>query len=136
MTTHIEALLPAALRAKFGDGVRVVTETPADLAGACPLIQVVGIGGSGDEYQIDTPRVDLDVFDKAHDGASARENTRALAQRVHDWLLRELPGQVLGTASVQSVSEFMSPTWTPYDNTDVRRFTVSVGLRLHDRSVA
>lgn len=135
MTEHIEALLPPAIRSAFA-GVRVVTETPANLADVCPLVVVVGIGGGGDAYQFDSPRVDLDVFDVDRNGATARANSRDLAQDLHDWLLRQLPGQMLGSAFVLSVSEFMSPTWTPYDNTNVRRFTLSVGLRLHDRSAA
>lgn len=130
MTQHIEDLLPPVLRTAF-PGVRVVTETPANLADELPLIQVVGIGGSGNIYDFENPRVDLDVF------AGDRGDARHLAQQIHDWLLRELPGQTLGIGSaVLSVTEFMAPVWTPYDNTTVRRFTLSVGMRLHDRSAA
>lgn len=135
MTAHIEDLLPPAMRAAF-PGVRVVTETPAKLASAVPVVQVVGIGGTGDRYQFDAPHVDIDVFDGPHDNQSARANARDLAQRVHDWLLQQLPGQILGDVAVLSASEFMAPTWTPYDNTNIRRFTLSVGLRLHDRSAS
>ncbi|WP_310962149.1 hypothetical protein [Nocardioides terrisoli] len=133
MTSHVEPLLVTWLAARF-PGVRVCTETPANLAEVVPCIQVVGIGGSGDRLQFDSPRVDCDVYDAAHDQASARENARTLAQQVRDALLQELPGQSVGDAFVLSVDEFMSPTWTPYDNTVLRRFTLSVGLRLHTRS--
>lgn len=130
MTQHIEDLLPPALRTAF-PGVRVVTETPANLVAVLPLIQVTGIGGSGNAYDFENPRADLDVF------AATRGDARHLAQQVHDWLLRNLPGQTLGAGSaVLTVTEFMAPTWTPYDNTNLRRFTLSVGMRLHDRSAA
>lgn len=130
MTEHIEDLLPGALRSKFA-GVRVVTELPASLESAVPLLQVVGIGGSGDRLQFDNQRVDIDAF------AATRSEARDLAQRLHDWLLRDLPGQMLGTATfVLTVSEFLAPTWTPYDNTDVRRFTCSVQINTHNRSAA
>lgn len=129
MTAHIEPLLVAALKAQF-PSARVVTETPANLVDVLPVIQVGGIGGSGDAYQFDTPRADIDVY------AATRDAARTLAQQIHDWLLRDLPGQTLGSAFVLKVTEFMSPVWTPYDNTTVRRFTLSVGLRLHDRTAA
>lgn len=129
MTTHIEPLLIAGLRAQF-PAARLCSETPDNLGDVLPVIQVVGIGGSGDELQFDTPRADVDVF------AATRDAARTLAQQVHDWLLRDLPGTSLGDAFVLSVTEFMSPAWTPYDNTNLRRFTLSVGLRLHTRSAA
>lgn len=129
MTAHIEALLPPAIRTQF-PSVRVVTETPADLASTVPLVRVVGIGGTGDQYQFDSPRVDLDAF------AATRDEARTLAQSLHDWLLRDLPGQMLADSFVLDVTEFLSPTWTPYENTNVRRFVLSVELRLHTRSYA
>lgn len=129
MTTHVEPLLVSWFESTFLS-VRVCTELPANLADVLPVIQVVGIGGSGDHLQFDSPRADIDVF------AASRAAARTLAQQVHDAVLRDLPGQMLEDAFVLSVGEFMSPTWTPYDNTNLRRFTLSVGLRLHTRSAA
>ena len=129
MTEHIEPLLVTALKAQF-PSARICTETPSDLADVLPCIRVTGIGGSGDRYQFDTWRVDFDTFD------ATRDDARTLAQDVHDWVLRELPGTTLGTAFVLSTAEFMAPAWTPYDNTNLRRFTLAAQLRLHDRSAA
>lgn len=136
MIEHIEGLLSAAIRAAFPT-VRVVTELPANLADVTPCARVTGIGGTGDRWQFDSPRIDVDVFDTSHDDKTARQNARDLAQQIRMWMLQQLPGQTLGTTGVLTVTEFMAPTWTPYDNTvDLRRFTFSMGLRLHDRSAA
>jgi hypothetical protein len=129
MTTHVEPLLVSWLKAAFPTA-RLCTETPADLVDVLPVLQVVGIGGTGDRFQFDEPRADVDVF-----GAS-RDAARTLAQQVRASLLEDLPGQMVDGAMVLSTKEFMSPVWTPYDNTAVRRFTLSVGLRLHTRSLA
>lgn len=135
MTEHVEDLLPAVIRAAF-PGVRVVTELPAKLAEVAPCVRVTGIGGTGDRWQFDSPRVDIDVFNVSRDEKTARQNARDLAQQIRMWMLQQLPGQTLGASGVLAVTEFMQPTWTPYDNTDLRRFTFSMGLRLHDRSAA
>ena len=135
MTAHIETLLPAAIRAAF-PGVRVVTELPADLADVTPCVRVAGIGGTADQHRFASARVDIDAYDVEHDGMSARENARNLAQQIHDWAIEDLPGQIIAGVSVLSVSDVMAPKWTPHDNTTLRRFTLTIGLRLHDRSVA
>lgn len=126
---HVETVLHDWLAQEFPDA-RVCTETPADLVDVLPVLQVTGIGGSGDAYGFDTPHCDVDVF------AASRSDARSLAQKVHWSVLHDLPGQSVAGTFVLSASEFMSPTWTPYDNTDVRKFVLSVGLRLHTRSAA
>ena len=126
---NAEPLLVAWLTTRY-PGARVSTERPADLSAVLPYMQVIGIGGTGDLYRFSLPRVDVDVF------ASTRSSARDLAERVHLDLLQNLPGDSVDGTSVLSVASNMSPTWTPDDNTNLRRFTLSVGLRLHDRSAA
>lgn len=126
---NAEPLLVAWLTMRY-PGTRVSTERPADLSAVLPYMQVIGIGGNGDLYRFSLPRVDVDVF------ASTRSSARDLAERVHLDLLQNLPGDSVDGTSVLSVASNMSPTWTPDDNTNLRRFTLSVGLRLHDRSAA
>lgn len=129
MRPHVEPVLLAWLNSTF-PGVRTCTETPANLGDVLPVLQVVGIGGSGDQFDFDSPRADVDVY------AATRSAARDLAQQVADSILSDMPGQTVDGTFVLSTQEFMSPVWTPYDDTNLRRFTLSVGLRLHTRSAA
>lgn len=119
-----EPLLLSWLRTAF-PAARLVTETPADLAAHLPLIRVQRFGGTADAYQFDTARLDVDVF------AATRAAARTLAYQVRASLLQDLPGQYVDGAMVLSVDEFLGPIWTPYENTNLRRFTLSVSIRLH-----
>lgn len=119
-----EGLLIVWLTGQFA-GKRVLTETPENLTDVLPCIQVTAIGGSGDQYQFDTARVDIDVYH------STRGAARSLANEVRASLLQTLPGQMVDGTFVLRVDEFMRPTWTPHDNLNLRRFTVGVSLRLH-----
>lgn len=129
MRTHVEPLLLSWLATAF-PGVRTCTETPANLADVLPVLQVVGIGGTGDHLRFDSPRADVDVY------GATRSAARDLAEQVADSILTDMPGQMVAGVFVLSTQEFMAPTWTPYDDTNLRRFTLSVGLRLHTRSLA
>lgn len=126
---NVEPLLVAWLTPRYLSA-RVSTERPADLNGALPYVQIVGIGGSSDAYRFSLPRVDVDVF------AATRAAARDLAEQIERDLLENLPGDSVNGVGVLQVSSSMSPTWTPDDNTNIRRFTLSIGLRLHDRSAA
>lgn len=127
---HPEDVLPSWLQARYPTA-RVVTELPADLVGSLPVIQVVGIGGrheghawNGSPADFASPNVDLDIF------AATRSDARDLAMQIHKDLLTVLPGQTVNGAGVLEVVSILSPLWTPYDNTNVRRFTFTVSLRL------
>jgi len=131
-----ETVLVAWLRAHYepSDVKRVVTERPADLTNNLPLLQVVSIGGQ-DPAMTWSPRqifaqrnVDIDVL------ASTREAARELAERVNTALLDDLPGARVGTVGVISVQSILAPLWTADDNTDIRRFVLTVSLRLQDGS--
>lgn len=129
MSTHVETFLHDWLKARF-PAARLCTELPANLADAVPLLQVVGIGGTGEAYNFDSPRADIDAF------GLTRTLARELALGVHEAVLNELPGVTINGTTALSASSFMYPTWAPYENTNVRRFVLSVGLRLHTRSPA
>lgn len=125
---HVEPFLKGWLTPRHTD-VRFCTERPGDMTGL-PVVQIAGIGGSDDQYDFGAPRVDVDVFH------ATRDQARTLAQDLEADILANLPGDGVGGVSALHVTSFMSPTWTPDDNTNLRRFTFSLGLRLHDRSAS
>lgn len=109
-------------------GVRVVAETPANLATVVPLLQVTGIGGSDFTPTFDSCNVDVDSY------AASRGESEDLSNRARQALMFTLPRTILGGvggAVVASVRTIMRPTWTPYDDTDLRRFTASYAVVLH-----
>lgn len=107
-------------------GVRVCTELPAALSG--DTVRVTRISGSdtGQFSVYEDAVCDFDCF------AADRASARTLAYRVRDSLRVRMPGQKVGTdAFVIRVRSLAGPSWTPYDNTDVRRFTYAAELRIH-----
>lgn len=123
-TVPAETVLIAWLKTAF-PAARVVTETPANLADVVPCIRVTRFGGS-DEYlsAFDNPTMDFDCYDVG------REAARTLAYAVRASLRDDLPGQVVAGTSVVRVRTISGPAWTPYDNTNLRRFTYSAQLRI------
>jgi len=105
--------------------VRVVAETPADLSSVVPLLQVTGIGGSDFSPTFDYCNVDVDSY------AATRGASEDLSNAARQALMFTLPGQIVGGAVVTSVRTIMRPTWTPYDDTDLRRFTASYTVIIH-----
>ncbi len=133
---EVEPLLRHWLAGHFGAGYRVVTELPAELGvvvAATPLILVTRFGGSDELLVLDDANVDVDTFDVAHDGSTARENARTLAERVRSALRFTLIGASQDNGFVAAVSTINAPRWVPYDNTDLRRFVAS--YRITVRSV-
>jgi len=123
-----ESVLVAWLSSAFPD-VRVVTETPANLADVVPLIRVSRFGGVDEQiWTFDNPTMDFDCYD------TGRIAARDLAYQVRRSLRRDLPGQIVAGAFVLSCRTLSGPAWTPYDNTtsDLRRFTYSAELRLQE----
>lgn len=108
-------------------GVRVVTETPKDLATEVPLVQVVGIGGSDSVLTLDTATIDVDAF------ALTREAARDLAERARTSMRVTLPGRTVAGAFVARVETVSAPKWVPYDNTALRRFVAT--YRVDIRSI-
>ena len=107
-------------------GVRVVAETPANLATVVPVLQVTGIGGADFTPTFDTCNVDVDSY------AASRGESEDLSNRARQALMFTLPGKLIGgVAVVSEVRTIMRPTWTPYDDTDLRRFTASYAVTIH-----
>lgn len=129
-----EPLLVSWLRARYTttDVKRVVTERPATMdSTTLPLVQVVGIGGQDPEVEwgggtagFARRSVDLDVY------ALTRDAARNLAERVNTDLLNALPG----AAGVIAARSILAPMWVADDNTNFRRFTLSMSLFLQESS--
>lgn len=115
----VEQMLIAWLPQQF-NGVRVVTETPAGAsfttAAEGGLIRVTRIGG-GRQQSLLQPRVVLDFF------KPGRPEAKAFALAVAEALFWRLPGTSVGDGVVGRVTEVSGPSWAPWDDTDVRRFT-------------
>lgn len=95
-------------------GTTTVTETANPLA--TPLYQVVRIGGSDDGVVLDSATISLHAF------AANRPTAKNLAYRARTALYASR-GVVFDGAVCTRVRTIGGPSWTPYDNTDVRRVT-------------
>ena len=125
-----ESVLVSWARATFPDA-RVFTEAPANLEDVLPAIGVSRFGGADTElYNIDEPVMDFDCY------AATRGEARTLAYDLRTALRRDLPGQTVAGAFVQRVRSLSGPLWTPYDNTNLRRFTYSAQIRLRSLEAA
>lgn len=125
-----EVAVVAWLKSAFGsNGVRVVTELPAKLLEACPLLMVNGIGGSDTDHILDDARIDVSAF------AATRSAARTLARQAKDSLRFDCPGRPLttpdGRVFISEINTNSLPKWVPYDDTDVRRFEATYQVILH-----
>jgi hypothetical protein len=127
----VEQVLVSFLSAQF-PSARVVTETPAspEFESVLPIIQVVRVGGPR-RFAIDRPTVVVDCFAAGpSSGATGRPAAKALAAQVADALCLSLPGARVAGAVVGHVVEVSGPSWTPWDNTNVRRVTATYQISL------
>lgn len=125
VNTDIETGLIGWLADEFPSPTRVVAETPANL-GTVPCIQATRVAGGGEFFStFDNPIFSIHCFGKT------RALAADLAESVRVAMRDDLEGQSLGTAFVLSVSTQQAPAWTPYDNTNLRRFTATYALRVH-----
>jgi hypothetical protein len=120
----IEALLVAWLEDTIED-VRASTETPPDLGGQLPWLQVVRIGGPYDGYRIDRPTVDIAAFDATGPEASA------LAAQVQVLMHEQFARGQVGSAVISRVETVTGPHWVPYDNPAMRRYEATYRLAVH-----
>lgn len=104
---------------------RVVTETPANLGEALPVIEVTRFGGSDDVIVLDSANIDIDVY------AATRDAARTLGEQVRTALRLHLPGYASAGAAVQSVTTISAPRSVPYDNTNLRRFNAAYRITIH-----
>jgi hypothetical protein len=119
---HVETVVNTWLTGRFPTD-RVVTETPADLVGALPLILVAGLPGK-QKVSLASPLVDVESY------AATRDAARTLAMQVHNALLFEMRGLV-GDMLITKVEIRAYPAWRPYDNTKLRKFGALYQVYLH-----
>lgn len=124
----VERLLVSFLGAALG-GVRVLTDTPANLEKVLPVVQVTRFGGADVAPGIDRPVVDIDCY------AATRGAASDLAERVRYALLYQLPGTSIGTVGIPRVDTVTGPTWRPYDNPALRRFGASYAVTTHAATI-
>jgi hypothetical protein len=123
----VEILVIAYLKAKMNR--RVVTDLPAGdaLAAALPIFRVARVSGEDQDYKLDRPIIDVDVF------AATRSDASTLSRQAQTWLRQHLPYEdsVQPTGVVTSVDTVVGPRWLPDTNTNLRRFGASYEVTLH-----
>lgn len=124
--TPVESLVAGWVRTALAGSVRCVTEIPANLETVLPLARFQRVAGV-DNFGLDDANVDVDYFDVG------RDNTRGGALVLLSKLRWDMPGALLGSGVVTKVETVMSPIATPWDNTNLRRFTFTVRVMVHSR---
>jgi hypothetical protein len=89
------------LRQHVAAGIRVTTDTPADLVGNVPLVAVDWLGG-GQDVNLGRPMFRVSSFDVTKFGASS------LADAVHDLVAFRLRGAVTG-GYITTTKTILSP---------------------------
>jgi len=115
-----ELLVTSAARVWL-TGVRVVTNTPANLETVMPLVQFERVGGPTMRFR-DGPLM------YAYTYAATRLLAQELAIRVQDFMLHHLPGTTAEGGRVQQVTCPVGPQWLPYDNPAVQRTQATYAL--------
>jgi hypothetical protein len=123
----VEKLLATWLPARLS--VRVVTDTPSNLAQVLPVIQVQRFGGAETAPGIDIANIDVDVY------AATRSAANTLAERARYALTLSLPGRQVGGATISRVATISGPSWRPYDNTALRRVGATYQLTVHASTI-
>ncbi|MFI9237821.1 hypothetical protein [Streptomyces sp. NPDC053079] len=113
------------------DGMRVCTDTPANLETVLPLVRLYRSGGTDDGFRLDAAVVEVDVF------AGTRAQAVALAARLRALLLEHLPGSTISAATgdvvVTACSTTAAPAVRPWTNPAVVRVGATYSVRLHTR---
>jgi hypothetical protein len=122
-SVDVEAELVAWLKAQLA--VRVVTDLPANLEGAAPVVQIARVGGDDDGIRLDRAIVDVDVF------AATRPASSQLMTRTRVALLTQLRGVVTSGATFTSARTISAPSWRPYENNNLRRFGATFEIFCH-----
>jgi hypothetical protein len=121
----IELLLTSYLATKTGE--RAVTELPAELDSILPVIRVTRISGADEDFHLDYPVVDVDVF------ATDRAGAQQLSDQIRHALRWDLPTVdcVQDAGVVTSVRTINAPRWLPDSNTNLRRYNASYQVTAH-----
>jgi hypothetical protein len=120
----IEQLLVAFYKAETAR--RAVTELPADLEQAVPVIQVARVP-SGAGYRLDRPLVDVSVWTLK----TQRVLCSQIAQQVVDLTTIALIGQIRPQGVVTAASVDVAPYWLPDPNPNLCRYLATYRLAAH-----
>lgn len=108
-------------------GVRFALDTPSDLAGVVPLVQLQTIGGPSSDnlHSLVAATVSVDSFAADYEAASD------LAWQVDAGFRTALPGSTVGAVTFGKVRTLTIPGRRPWDDVAVRRYgaTYQVWLR-------
>jgi hypothetical protein len=120
----VETLLVGWLSGHLA-GMRVVTDTPSNLASLLPVVQVTRFGGGDHSVALDVANIDVDTY------AATRQGAAELAEQVRYALLFILPGQNNKGVVVTRTDTLIGPSWRAYENTALRRFGATYQLTVH-----
>lgn len=123
MFPDIEQLLVAYLNEVTDE--RVVTDLPSNLDQILPVVRLIRVSGADNDYKLDRPIVDVDVF------AKDRAEAFGLARRVQALLRFELPTITRPGGVVTAVSTIVGPRWLPDTNTNLRRVQATYEVVAH-----
>lgn len=108
---------------QYGRRVRVVTDTPTNLADECPIVQVDRVGGPR-FGKLAKPSVDFNCF------AVTRIDAAYLAEQIDELMNTQLPTMVLDHV-IGFQGSYSGPTWRNYENTFVQRYGMTYGYIVH-----
>lgn len=119
----VEQMLVGYINARRG--CKTYTELPADMLGNIPLAQVQRIAGADPIITLDQAVVTVDVF------AADRASAHVLAEQIRTDFRTNLTGYRFGGGTVALVETASGPSWIPYDNTNLRRYTAAYRVTVH-----
>lgn len=104
---------------------RVLTDLPSNLDQILPVVRLTRVSGADDDYKLDRPIVDVDVY------AQDRAGAFSLARQVQALLRFELPTTTRPGGVVTAVSTIVGPRWLPDTNTNLRRVQATYEVFAH-----
>jgi hypothetical protein len=123
---NIEILLRTWALPMF-TGVRIVSEKPADLESALPVLQIARGGGDDPRTFMCTDRVVVDV--DAWEASRTAASDLAEDARLH--FRHDLPNSVIDGFVVTWVTTQVAPRWQPDPNPRVWRYTSTYEIGIH-----
>lgn len=122
-SVDVEAELVAWLTDQLNE--RTLTDLPANLVDALPVVQIQRVGGGDDGVRLDRAFVDVDVY------AVSRQAASTLMGQTRSLLLTGLRGTVTTAAVFTSARTISAPAWRPYENPGLRRFGATFEIFCH-----
>lgn len=122
-SVDVEAELVAWLTDQLDE--RTLTDLPANLVDALPVVQIQRVGGGDDGVRLDRAFVAVDVY------AVSRQAASTLMGQTRSLLLTGLRGTVTTAAVFTSARTISAPAWRPYENPGLRRFGATFEIFCH-----